>query len=165
VVKENGIKRQTKQNKQQNNILMSMDKPEIENLESLVKTTTALQRTRKETTEREREREISPVPPAPALAPPWLYYCPFSSLSLQTKSPGPRSRPLPRRPPPPLHATANLASTKFSLNIERHESNSLSRSLSLFLLLRLFFSLLSTIQLRTSLCYSSIAEWGFLAHS
>jgi hypothetical protein len=34
-----------------------MDKPEIENLESLVKTTTALQRTRKETTERERERE------------------------------------------------------------------------------------------------------------
>ncbi len=67
---------------------MSMDKPQIENLELLVKTTTALQRTRKETTERqrkrhrEREREISPVPPAPALAPPLLYYCPFSSLSL-----------------------------------------------------------------------------------
>jgi hypothetical protein len=40
----------------------------------------------------------------------------------------------------------------------------LTLSLSLSVL-RLFFSLLSTIQLRTSLCYSVIAEWGFLAHS
>ncbi len=136
---------------------MSMDKPQIENLELLVKTTTALQRTPKETTEREREREKSHrflllqhlLRHGYTIAHFPLF------LSLQTKSPGPGSRPLPRRPPPPLHATDNLGSTKFSQNIERHESNSLSfflaRPLSLSLsVLRLFFTLLSTIQLRTS---------------